>query len=61
PCELKDYPDTENGEPAPHHWQFERTPLRQLAQWVPWMQSDIERVERELSYFVRQQTIHHWR
>ncbi|PIO74279.1 hypothetical protein TELCIR_03717 [Teladorsagia circumcincta] len=45
-CELKDYPE---GEP-PHHWQFERTPVRQW--WAKHFgESDIEHHERNLAYY----------
>uniref|UniRef100_A0A7E4VJB2 NADH dehydrogenase [ubiquinone] 1 beta subcomplex subunit 5, mitochondrial n=1 Tax=Panagrellus redivivus TaxID=6233 RepID=A0A7E4VJB2_PANRE len=50
PCELKDYP-TEG--PPPHHWQFERTPLRQLFGKYFGI-SDIEHYERNLAFYERQ-------
>ena len=56
PCELKDYPE---GAP-PHHWQFERTPIRQW--WAKnFGVSDIEHHERNLAYFEKQGTLAHWR
>lgn len=55
-CELKDIPEGE----VPHYWQYERTPMRQW--WAKHFGcSDIEYHERNLAYFVRQQTLALWR
>ncbi|CAB3411173.1 unnamed protein product [Caenorhabditis bovis] len=56
-CELKDYP-TEG--PPPHHWQFERTPVRQF--WAKYFGvSDIEHHERNLAYYEKQGILARWR
>ncbi|CAI4229833.1 unnamed protein product [Auanema sp. JU1783] len=57
PCELTDYP--EDGT-VPHHWQFERTPIRQW--WAKnFGVSDVEHHERNLAYFEKQATLARWR
>jgi hypothetical protein len=56
-CELTDYPTDGT---IPHHWQFERTPLRQF--WQKYFgQSDAERHERMLAYNERNVIFARWR
>jgi hypothetical protein len=56
-CELTDYPTDGT---VPHHWQFERTPLRQFWQRYCGI-SDAERHERMLAWNERNSIFARWR